>query len=171
MYGTNVNINYWFIWPSGTVEYLHAQKETLEISLWGMLVALLCLCVWLMAVCFFCCHLLLVQAKLIEAYIFWKKKKWFKLIYQARLRALCCLCQTKILCVCILFQFDVFFYITVETSTLALLPTHSPIQWVLGFRAILWGQSGQSLILTSHFHLMPSLRISGATPLSPSMTS
>jgi len=62
-------------------------------------------------VCFFYCNLLLVQAKLIEAYIFWKKKKCFKLIYQSRLHVLWCLYRTKILYVRILFQFCVYIYI------------------------------------------------------------
>ena len=41
--------------------------------------------------------------------------------------------------------------------------------WILGFKDILWEQSGQSRKLTSRFHLMPSLRISGAIPLFPYM--
>ena len=65
----------------------------------------------LMAVCFFYCNLLLAQAKLIEAYIFWKKKKWFKLIYQSRMRVRWCLCRSKILYVCILFHFCVYIYL------------------------------------------------------------
>jgi len=36
-----------------------------------------------------------------------------------------------------LFQF--FFNTSVEISTLDLLPTHSPIQWIMGFRGIYWG--------------------------------
>jgi len=63
------------------------------------------------AVCFFYCDLLLVQAKLIKAYIFWKKKKWFKLIYQSRLHVRWCLCRTKVLYVCNLFLFCVYIYI------------------------------------------------------------
>jgi hypothetical protein len=66
-----------------------------------------------MVACFFYCDLLLVQAKLIEAYIFWKKKKWFKLMYQSRLCVRWCLCETKVLYVCILFQFCVYIYIHV----------------------------------------------------------
>ena len=69
--------------------------------------------------------------------------------------------------VCILFQFCVF--LIQQKCQHWLLPTHSPIQWLLRFRAILRGQSGQSTLLTSGFHLMPRLRISGATPLFPYM--
>ena len=41
-------------------------------------------------------NLQLVQAKLIEAYIFWKKRKWVKVIYRARLHVRWCLYRTKV---------------------------------------------------------------------------
>jgi len=56
----------------------------------------------------------------------------------------------------------IYIYITVECQHWLL-----PIQWFFRFRDISWGQSGQKIKLTSHFHVMRSFRISGAIPLSP----
>jgi hypothetical protein len=67
--------------------------------------------------------------------------------------------SNKDLKICVLFQFcDLYLYYGGNAN----MPTHCPIQWLLVFRGILWGQSCQSMKLTTLFHLMPRLGISGA---------
>jgi len=45
-------------------------------------------------------------------------------------------------------------------------PTQPPIQWVRG-GALSWGQSGRGVQLTTHLHLEPRSRMSGAIPPLP----
>jgi len=52
-----------------------------------------------------------------------------------------------------------------KTSIMTLQPSQSPIQWLQGFFP--GGKTAGGIQLTTHHHLVPSLRISGVIPVPP----
>jgi len=67
------------------------------------------------------------------------------------------------------FYFSFMFFLYNRNVNIGSVPHPLSYSMGTGVQGHFVGKSGQSLILTSHFHLMPSLTISGATPLFPYM--
>ena len=68
-------------------------------------------------------NLQLLQTILIEAYFFWEKRKWVKVIYRARLRVRWCLYRTKVVTSAVFFliycSFFIYYSRNVNTGSVA----------------------------------------------------